>query len=380
MTYGYSLPLRLQTFNELFSNRQLNQISKYDVRTGTGSDLHDVFNVPIGLPKYRLDNTRTLAMQDEYIYKEGKKEDFFNDIESDEVQFAQHSILCKLIRSSDKDKDLLNYFLKNTQTDPFILTHDGFVISGNRRLCALRELVLEYPEKCKHFNLVRVVILPLYESDKIEQIEDFLEQQKDIKDPFSWISRGIGYRRRMKKNNISDEKLSEITGLKKNEINSLINKVEIADRYLQSIDRPKEYNYILDDEFAFETIYSCQSKDRVSTPLRKLAFEKLSFLAIKNKNSFPDRMYKNISTLFNAQPLIHNELLNEFENEILDIESQKKTISPIAGLQMFSDPTESLLILMGDKKNENKIVDIVADKIIEYQTLERDKKEIYCFR
>ncbi len=120
-------------------------------------------------------------------------------------------------------------------------------------------------------------------------IEDFLEQQTDIKEPFSWVSRALGYRRRMHKYKYSDEQLSKIAGIKKNEITILINKVEIADRYLDSIGKSKDYNQILDDSYAFEKIYSCQTKDK-GGPSKKTAFEKLSFLAIKNKDSFSDRM------------------------------------------------------------------------------------------
>ena len=79
---------------------------------------------------------------------------------------------------------------------------------------------------------MRVVILPNLDPDKIDQIEDLLEQQKDIKEPFSWVSRALGYRRRMQRYNYSDVQLAKITGLKKTEISSLIEKLEIADRYL----------------------------------------------------------------------------------------------------------------------------------------------------
>ncbi len=225
MRYGYSLPERLQKFNELISNKQANAVTKFDVPTVNGTELYEVYMVSVELPKYRFDNTRTLALQEQYVYRENKSEDFFNDVESDAIQEIQHNLIKSLIKSSDKDKDLISYFSTHTQTEPLILTHEGFVISGNRRLCALRELIEQDYESYKHFSQVRVVILPNLDADKIDQIEDFLEQQKDIKEPFSWVSRALGYRRRMHKYKFSDEQLSNITGVKKNEITTLASRL-----------------------------------------------------------------------------------------------------------------------------------------------------------
>ncbi len=374
MRYGYSLPERLQKFNELISNKQANAITKFDVPTVNGTELYEVYMVSVELPKYRLDNTRTLALQEQLVYHENRNEDFFNDVESDAIQEIQHNLLKSLIKSSDKDKDLESYFSTHTQTEPLILTHEGFVISGNRRLCALRELVEQDYESYKNFSLVRVVILPNLDADKIDQIEDLLEQQKDIKEPFSWVSRALGYRRRMHKYKFSDEQLSNITGVKKNEIASLINKVEIADRYLDSIGKSKDYNQILDDFYAFEKIYSCQTKDK-GDPSKKIAFEKLSFLAIKNKDSFSDRMYKNIPIIFEAQAKIQDELSNEFETELKEIEKEVNANIKLSGLKLFPDPTISLIRLIDNIENEEKIIDIVSDKIEEHLALEREKKK-----
>jgi len=374
MRYGYSLPERLQKFNELISNKQANAVTKFDVPTVNGTELYEVYMVSVELPKYRLDNTRTLALQEQFVYRENKSEDFFNDVESDVIQEIQHNLIKSLIKSSDKDKDLLSYFSTHTQTEPLILTHEGFVISGNRRLCALRELVEQDYESFKHFSQVRVVILPNLDADKIDQIEDFLEQQKDIKEPFSWVSRALGYRRRMHKYKFSDEQLSNITGVKKNEITSLINKVEIADRYLDSIGKSKDYNQILDDFYAFEKIYTCQTKDK-GGPSKKTAFEKLSFLAIKNKDSFSDRMYKNIPIIFEAQAMIQDELSIEFENELKEIEKEVKDDIKLSELKLFPDPTISLIKLIDKPENEEKIIEIVSDKIEEFLALEREKKK-----
>ena len=100
--------------------------------------------VPIGFPKYRLDNGRTQAAQAEYLAKHPERPaDFFRrDLESEEAHRAQHEILKEMITGGG-EKDLLRYFKGREQTQPFILTDDGFVVNGNRRLTAFRELIAE---------------------------------------------------------------------------------------------------------------------------------------------------------------------------------------------------------------------------------------------
>lgn len=374
MRYGFSLPERLQKFNELFSNKQANSITKWDVPTVNGNDLYEVYYVSVELPKYRLDNTRTLALQEQYVFDKGTQPDFFNDVESDQVQEVQHGLLKALIKSSDADKDLLSFFSDHTQTEPLILTHDGFVISGNRRLCAFRELLEEDYEKFRHFSQVRVVILPNLDPDKIDQIEDLLEQQKDIKEPFSWVSRALGYKRRMQRYRFSDADLAKITGLKRTEISSLIEKLEIADRYLDSINKPKDYNQILEDFYAFEKIHNCTQKEK-GPAIRKKAFEKLTFIAIKNKRSFSDRMYKNIPIIYEVQGLIQNELSEEFEQQLKEIEAQAPKNEELAALNLVPDQTTSVITLLDKPEYEERIVNIVSDKIEEYVTLQREKKK-----
>ena len=377
MRYGLPLPQRLQKFNELLLNKQANQISKFDVPTMGGSELHEVYQISIDLPKYRLDNTRTLALQEQYIFNNTKDEEFFNDVESDEIQEIQHGFLKSLLKSSDKDKDLLSYFSNHKQTDPLILTHDGFVISGNRRLCAFRELIGENSEnfiKYKHFALIRVVILPNYDQAQIDQIEDCLEQQKDIKEPFSWVSRALGYRRRIQRYKYSDETLSSITGIKKAEIRILIDKLEIADRYLDSINKPKDYLKILDDDFAFERIYTCQMKDK-GPQMKKMAFESLAFIALKNKDKFSDRMYKNIPIIQEAQGLIQSEIIDQFKPEKAQIENELSEYPEINGISNTSNQNFVVIKLLEKNENERKIVNIIIDKIEEFVAINKERKK-----
>jgi hypothetical protein len=373
MRYGHTLPERLNYFSELFLNPVQNSIGKWDVPIGGIFQQIEIYKVPIELPKYRLDNTRTLHLQEQYIFENNLSGDYFTDIESDKIQEIQHNFLLKLIRSTDKERDLPTYFSKTDQTEPLILTSDGFVISGNRRLCTYRYLLEDDFEKNKRYSLIRVAILPKLSTEQIDLIEDYLEQQTDIKEHFSWVSRALGYRRRMQRFGYSHKKLAQLTDQKEKTLESLINRLEIADRYLDSIGKQKNYDLIIKDEFAFEEMYKCLSKGK-SNPIHKTAFEKLSFLAIKNKESFSDRMYNNIPLIYEAQTLIHNELEDIFEEELVKIKNESKITNDFIEEGEVLDPTISIIKLFEKPDLEKRILDVVTDKITEVIETEKEKK------
>jgi hypothetical protein len=366
MKYGYSLPERLAFFKDLIANKQQNSISKWDVRIGGKNEPIDVFRVPVELPKYRLNNTRTLPVQEQYIFSNKKNPDFFADVESDEAQQVQHELLKKLIGSSDVDKNLIKYFKKNEQTDPLILTSDGFVISGNRRLCTFRELSERFP-------LIRVAILPKLDEEQVDSIEDYFEQETDIKDPFSWIGRAMGYRRRMEKYKYSVEQLAKKIDVNKGEISALVDRLEIADRYLEYIGRPKDYDEVLKDEQGFMKIDAYQQKEKINIP-KRTAFEKLSFIALANKGLFSDRMYNNVPIIYEAQEKIEEKLRSEFPAELEAIEADKKT-PVVESLRVKSNESVSIIKLIDDPERQEKVAELISDTIQEVKALKLDKKK-----
>ena len=146
----------------------------------------DVFTiklVPIGLPKYRLSNGRTATRQSQYISTKDLDSDFFEaDWEREEAQTAQHSILLELIHG----KGLEARFTKagTRQTEPLILTSDGFVANGNRRLCAMRKCYYNNRIAYEHYSHVKVVQLPTATERDIVRLEAELQIEEDKKKTF----------------------------------------------------------------------------------------------------------------------------------------------------------------------------------------------------
>src|SRR4051812_26090085 len=139
--------------------------------------------VPIAFPLYRLQSGRTHRAQTQYIEDHGLPQDFFADPESEEAQQAQHTILLQMIDQAKLRTDLE----QRPQRRPIVLTKDGFIVDGNRRTAALREL-----GEADH---VDAVVLPDdAESQDLYETELELQMAVDTKADYSWIDQGLHVR------------------------------------------------------------------------------------------------------------------------------------------------------------------------------------------
>lgn len=375
MKLGFTLPEIQHYFKGLLENKERESKDKYHVPIGGRLQLAEVYEVPMDLPRYRLNNTRTIAAQEKYVAVNDLSENYFeSDPLSDALQDIQHKLLCDLINR----KGLKDFFRnpKNIQTEPLILTHEGVVISGNRRLCTFRELYYNEEggtSKFKHFERVRAVILPILSEEEIEYIEDHFEQQPDIQDEFTWTNKALGFERRLNKYGYSVDVLAQKTNVKKNEIENLITKLSVAKEYLDFIEKPKAYDSIENDEYAFNELLKARKKF-ADDPARKDIFQKLSFIALKNQEQISDRMYKNIPVIQEVIEDIESEIYDEFSNQLESPDVQNIENDPFALLDDEGENSLELLKIIENKENEDSLFSIVLDKVNEYKLLKAEKK------
>jgi hypothetical protein len=131
-------------------------------------------------PLYRIQSGRTDRAQSAYLDQHPQlPKDFFADPEDPKVQKAQHEILLKMISERELDADLK----ERGQRAPLVLTFDGTVVDGNRRLVALREDKEQYAE---------AVVLPDdAQSHEIYETEIELQMQRETKAPYDWIDQAV---------------------------------------------------------------------------------------------------------------------------------------------------------------------------------------------
>jgi len=136
--------------------------------------------VPIEFPLYNIQSGRTHRAQSQYIADLKLPEGFFADPEDPGVQKAQEQLLLQMVALKGLDKDLA----EKKQKNPLVLTFDGFVLDGNRRLAALR--------RDGEAAYVAAVVLP--EDALVTEIYETeleLQMARETKAEYNWIDKAL---------------------------------------------------------------------------------------------------------------------------------------------------------------------------------------------
>lgn len=221
-----------------------------------------VIEVPSDLLLYRLDNARTKSWQLSYL--EARKgeisEKFFSSPENVAAQKVQHEQLLKLAQKRVDDDPSIYSVLEDErrQTERLLITSDGVVLNGNRRLAAMRELSsLEPPATAiSAFRNVSVLVLPAHlgESDLLD-IEGRLQVAPDLRMPYDWTDEALLIES-MRNENIDDSHIAKILRKKdKNAVLAILEQFNEGKLYLaESLHEPKNYAAIVPHEENFRQL------------------------------------------------------------------------------------------------------------------------------
>jgi hypothetical protein len=276
-----------------------------------------MYRVPIGLPRYRLDNIRTMAAQEERQVKDELSEDFFQaDPESDNVHRIQHELLSELLH----EQGLNEKFEKPniTQNEPLILTHDGIVANGNRRLACWRNLFEQDAGKYEHYANIDVVILPQCDDLDIVRLEAKLQLEQDIRASYGWATTAIGLRRAINPPfDMSHQEAASVYRIGKvSEVQRKIDELEYAEDYLSTRGLNKEYSAVADKEFAFKRMVSLRSKMASWDQAKKMKFEFLAFNLIDKPEGHGD-LYRQILLLYNNLDAVIEQVIEDHKDVVV---------------------------------------------------------------
>jgi hypothetical protein len=267
-----------------------------------------VIRIPLGLPKYRLLNGRTASLQEEWLAEHPEKgEDFFrSDPELNEAQKAQHELLQKLIHGAG----LLGYFKnpRNKQKECVILDSNGFVINGNRRLCAWRVLRMQDQETYAHFGHIDAALLPPCDDRAIDKLEGLLQVEPEIRDEYTWHSLANMMRVRKELHKLDDKALADFYKMSDRQIRELQEMLDYASVYLKSRGKPRHWSLVSDKEYAFRKMID-KRKSFPDAGAKKL-FEECAFALIDDPTG--RRLYESIPDLQKYFVNIRNKLKEQF--------------------------------------------------------------------
>lgn len=238
-----------------------------------------VHSVPIGFPKYRLDNGRTRSAQAAYLARHSNlpKNFFSSDLESEEAQRVQHELLKSMLGKGEKE--LLRYFKIREQSEPLLLTHQGFVLNGNRRLCAMRELINTDRQKYEDkFRQIEIIILPPADERELDRLEARLQLNEDIKQDYSWTAKAYMLRSRKEEHGFDEKALSALYEISVPNVREYLDMLTLAEAYLEDRNKPNQFEIVDKHDYAFRQLL--KSREQISSEVDRDIFERIAFCLI----------------------------------------------------------------------------------------------------
>ncbi|MCC5970164.1 MAG: hypothetical protein JJU15_09450 [Pararhodobacter sp.] len=184
-------------------SKQLSRVTK-DVKPDAFVPMPDgmrrvpVVKVPASLPVYRFDNGRLIAELHEHAHQSGDDLDTLRETsDSAGTQALLHRLL--MTHAADERGPIQQELRRlRQQTEPLLITAEGMVVNGNRRLAAMRGLLAEDPQHFACYSEVLVAVLPPdCSAADIDYIEAALQMVPETKLRYGWVNRRLKLRRQL---------------------------------------------------------------------------------------------------------------------------------------------------------------------------------------
>ena len=368
--FGWPNPLRIEEFRKLLAVEGLPTMRV--VFREERLDLPTI-RVPIGLPKYRLANGRTVSLQAEYLAKNEKtsKDLFDRDPELWEVQEVQHELLLELSRKTD----LQDYFgdPANKQVDQILLDEFGFVVNGNRRMATWREMLHQNPAKYGHFRNIDVAVLPHGTDQEIDRLEAMLQIEPDIKASYTWDAEANMILAKQKRSDSSIKELAELYSMKEGEVQELLDMRSYADEYLRSRGKQDMWSQVSDDAYAFRRIVTLRPK--IAVLAKQELFKELAFKLIDDPSEVGGRLYEQIPLLLESLDAIHDKLEAVFTEGTPTVNTDPDDL--FGGASPADAPAVNAALIQEIRKPDNtkETFEIIVDAVETQKQLKRDSKK-----
>jgi len=378
----WSLPKRLA---EIEIRKKGDNEGTYPLYFRGKLDNYPIYRVSIDMPVYRLSNGRTIARQLQYIAENDKDLDFFSkDPESIEALQAQDTILRGMVR----DEGLYEYFRRpqTIQDEPYVLDENGYIINGNRRICAMRMLLEQDFQKYAKYQYVRIIFLSECNEEDIIKLEAMLQIQPDIKAEYSWIAEALLYKRQMKTFSYDYRVLQNIHGKTKIEIQEKIDMIDYANEYLHSRGKENYYMLVEKHQLAFSQLRKFRPKFR--DPQDQEIFKELVFKFLDNPEDSPGRLYQTVKDIADNFEQIKKDLVDEHDLKTSDKKDESEEDEDLTLLKSEINTTDvstlnlntEILDLVKKTEKPQEIRNQVVSTISTSKQVKKETKSINAFK
>lgn len=369
--FGWAKPARIEEFEKLKGDAKAHQQILFKGEKCT----LPIIRVDIDLPKYRLENGRTASAQEEYLAKNPAvaKDIFTADPELWTAQAAQHKLLIEM----GKQSELQQFFEdeKNIQTEVIMLDEHGFVVNGNRRLAAWRDLAQKDKTKYGHFENIDVIVLPHCDQKEIDRIEARLQIARDIRADYSWDARAKMLKAKQKRDSYSDKEVGELYEMSKSEVIALFDMLSYAEEFLKSRGKEGHWSLVSKQELAFQKI--AQTRSKITSIGKQELFKELSFALMDNPDDAGGRLYEQIPAIYTHLEAVSSKLLEKFP--VAESDSGDDGLEDVFGVSPVPSSESSadipLINIISKPENIGDTREIVVDVLEVQKQLKRDSKD-----
>lgn len=210
-------------------------MGKHPIIIGGQKKMFDVFKIPTNLLAFNIRNGRFAAELRAKEKKLGRR--------LDPLLGEDEAIIRELLLNLDPSatKLLKDDLRKVGQTEPGIITHDGFVINGNRRMAILQELHRENPSGKYEYLEVQILESGIGEKD-LWRIEAGLQLSRDKRLEYGPVNDLLKIREGLKSKLTPQEIAATLYGVKDaEEVLEKDRRLTLIDNYLEYIGEPENY-------------------------------------------------------------------------------------------------------------------------------------------
>lgn len=259
-----------------------NSERRHRVMIGNDATYLKVFSVINDVPVYRVENNR-IASEIDALKRDPKKAEILKDPFDEGAQKLIEGELLKLVAKANLERLIKT---SGAQEEPLLLTRDGVVVNGNRRLAILRKHNIGK-------GYVDVCLLPegVSQAD-ISLIEFRLQMDDPGKADYSWVNQLIAIRRAIDAG-IDVEKIrASMPSLSKNDFDVLRTSLEVIDMFLARRGTPGNYADIGDDKYFFDELRKAIKKNkRFPDKVDALLWTAVSYYDHQPSDPSEDRSY-----------------------------------------------------------------------------------------
>ena len=291
---------------------------------------------------YRLENYRTRNAQLSLVASKKVERGLFDPSRKEDgtAQQAQHRILFDLAQqgSGETIVPIYDEFERvKEQTEELLISSDGVVVNGNRRLAAMRELWASNGRDYGKFEYISCAVLPESATgDEVLKLEIQLQMQPDTKLPYDWTVVALAARDLIARGYNNDQ-IGKLMNRDKDEIIRILNMIDGADMYLgEWLGTPMAYDQLDETEQAFKQVATRNLQQGDHTALREVT-RKFDFLLIQERKGIETRAYELINNIEANPEQFLNAMAAEWSIELQGIELQPQDQLKIS----FDDPDDA---------------------------------------